>query len=98
VVQSAPASLPKSAKGTQYALWNLQYWGHEVVHDFRRLILHLVGGVGVGAQGEACVVVAQHAGDGLHVYAILECQRREDVAKLMEAENGAYPAEAENKI
>ena len=46
----------------------------------RRLILHLAGGVGVGAQGEARVVMAQHIGDSLDVYTILRGRGGEGVA------------------
>ncbi len=45
----------------------------------------LAGGVGVGAQGEAGVVVAQHGGDGLDVYAVLEGQGGKGVAEIVEA-------------
>ena len=55
----------------------LLYLGHEVAHGFRRLILHLPGGVGVGAEGEACVIVAQHTGDRLDVHPVLQGQRSE---------------------
>ena len=55
------------------------YLGHEVTHGFRRLILHLPGGVGVGTQGEARVVVAQHTGDRLDVHPVLQGQRGEGV-------------------
>lgn len=51
--------------------------GHEVSHGFRRLILHLAGGVGVGAEGEPGVVVAQHTGDLLDVHAVLQGQGSE---------------------
>ena len=58
---------------------------HEAAHGFRCLILHLPGGVGVGAQGEARIVVAQHTGDGLDVHTVLEGQRGEGVPKFVEA-------------
>ena len=57
----------------------LHHLRHEAAHGFRRLILHLPGGVGVGAECEARVVVAKHTGDGLDVHAVLECQRGEGV-------------------
>ena len=53
--------------------------GHEISHGFRRLVLHLSGGVGVGAQGEAHVVVSQHTGHRLDVYAVLQRQGCEGV-------------------
>ena len=57
----------------------LHHLAHEISHGFRCLILHLPGGVGVGAKGEPCVVVAQHTGDGLDVHAVLQGQGREGV-------------------
>ena len=50
----------------------LHHLRHEAAHGFRRLVLHLAGGVGVGAEGESCIVVAQHTGDRLDVYAVLQ--------------------------
>ena len=47
---------------------------HEVSHGFRCFVLLLPGGVGVGAEGESSVVMAQHAGHRLDVYAVLQCQ------------------------
>ena len=46
----------------------------DIRHGFRRLILHLPGGVGVGSEGEACVIVAQHTGNRLDVHTVLEGQ------------------------
>lgn len=63
----------------------LHHLTHEVSHGFRCLVLHLPGGVGVGAECESGVVVAQHAGDRLHVYAVLERQSRESVPEVVEA-------------
>ena len=40
-------------------------------HDGGCLVLGCRGGVGVGRQGKACIAVAQHGGDGLHVHAVL---------------------------
>ena len=40
-------------------------------HLFRRFFLHLIGGVGVGVQGEACTEVAQHTGYRFHIHAVL---------------------------
>ena len=50
---------------------SLHHLAHEIAHGLCRLILHLAGGVGVGAQGEARIVVTQHAGDCLNVHTIL---------------------------
>ena len=52
---------------------------YKAAHGFRCLILHLPGGVGVGAEGEARVEVAQHTGDRHDVHTVLEGQRGEGV-------------------
>ena len=41
-------------------LWDLSNLRHEAAHFLRGLLLHLPCGVGVGAEGEARVVVTQH--------------------------------------
>ena len=46
---------------------SLSHLCHEVSHGLRRLVLLLAGGVGVGPQGEPCVAVPQHGGDGFDV-------------------------------
>ena len=69
---------------------------HEITHGLRRLVLHLACGVGVGAQGEACIVVAQHTGDCLDIHAILQGQGCEGMPKLVEAENEGILVEVEN--
>ena len=48
----------------------------------RCLILLLAGGVGIGAQGEPCVVVAQHGGHRLDVHAVLEGQGGEGMTEI----------------
>ena len=58
--------------------------GHEIPHGFCCLILDLTSGVSVGAEGEACIVVTQHAADGFHVYAVLEGYCGEGVPEAME--------------
>ena len=55
---------------------------HEAAHRFRRLILHLPGGMGVGAESESRVIVPQHAGDCLDVHPVLKGQRREGMAQV----------------
>lgn len=45
----------------------LHHLGHEIPHGFRRLILHLASGVGVGAQGEARTATEEYTGDGFSV-------------------------------
>ena len=44
---------------------------HKAAHGLCGFVLLLAGGVGVGAQREARVVVAQHAADGFDVHAVL---------------------------
>lgn len=41
--------------------------------------------MGVGVQGEAGGVVAQHTGDGFDVHAVLQGQGGEGVAQVVEA-------------
>ena len=42
----------------------------------------------VGSQREACVVVAEDAGDGFDVYTVLESQGDEGVAEIVQADVG----------
>ena len=70
------AFLPSAFDAAGVPLHDLR---HEAAHGLRRLILHLPGGVGVGAQSEARVVVAQHTGDRFDVHAVLQGQRRKGV-------------------
>ena len=50
---------------------------HEAAHGLCGFILLLTGGVSVGTEREACIVVPQHTADGFHVHAVLQCQRCE---------------------
>ena len=76
------AFLPSAFDAAGVPLHDLR---HEAAHGFRRLILHLPGGVGIGAEGEARVVVAKHTGDGLDVHAVLQGQSGESVSEVVEA-------------
>ena len=58
---------------------------HKISHGFCRLILHLPGGVGVGAEGESSVVMPQHTANGFHVHSVLESQGCESVSEVVEA-------------
>ena len=58
-------------------LWVLSDLRHETAHFLRSLLLHLPSGVGVGAECESGVIVAEHTADGFDVHAILQCQRCE---------------------
>ena len=75
----------------------LHHLRHKAAHGFRRLILHLPGGVSVGAQGEARVVVAQHTGDRLDVHAVLEGQRSESVPLWHNKDKSENPCIARRK-
>ena len=50
---------------------------HEIAHLFGGAFLHLPSGVGVGAECESGIIVAEHTADGFDVHAILQCQRCE---------------------
>ena len=45
---------------------------HETAHSLCGLVLLLAGSVGVGAESEARIVVAQHTADSFYVYAVLQ--------------------------
>lgn len=66
----------------------LHHLRHEAAHGFRCLILYLPGGVGIGSEREACVVVPEHIGHRFDVDAVLQRQGSECVPKLMQAEDG----------
>ena len=53
---------------------SLSHLRHKVAHGLRCFVLLLAGGVGVGAEGEPCIVVSQHGGDCLDIHAVLEGQ------------------------
>ena len=55
---------------------------HKISHRLCRPILLLPGGVGVGSEGEARIVVPQHTADRFHIYAVLESQSRECVSQV----------------
>ena len=61
------------------ALLFLHHLRHEAAHGLCGFVLFLSGGVGVGSQGESCIVVAQHTADSFHVHAVLQSQRGECV-------------------
>ena len=52
---------------------------HEAADLLRRTSLHIVGDVRIGVQGEPCAVVAQHAGQRLHIHAAGEGHGSEGV-------------------
>lgn len=55
--------------------------GEEAADSISGFGLHRGGDVGVGVQGEACGVMAQHGGQGFDVYAVLEGQDGKCVAE-----------------
>lgn len=59
-----------------------------MAHGFRRLALCLGGHMGVGIQGEAGGVVAQHATDCLNIHAVLEGQSGEGMPQIVEPHLG----------
>ena len=63
----------------------LQALRHQAAHHVRRLGLLTVRGVGVGAQGEASVGMAQHSGESSHVHAVLEHDRGCGVSQIVQA-------------
>ena len=60
-------------------LYTIRFDGYDAANSIRRLPAHFLGGVGVGVQCEACTVVTQRIGEGLHVHTVLERQRGEGV-------------------
>ena len=79
-----PAFLP----GVFAAFPALHDLRHKIPHRLRRPVLLLPGGVGVGTEGEARVVVSQHTADRFHVYTVLECQGCESMTQIVEANIG----------
>ena len=52
---------------------------HEAAHRLCGFVLLLPRSVGVGAESESGVIVAEHTADGFDVHPILQCQRCEGV-------------------
>ncbi len=69
-----------SAAVLSFVISGLHHLFHKCSHLFRRFILCLPCGVGVGAEGEACVVVSQHSRYRFYVYAVLQSHGREGMA------------------
>ena len=57
---------------------------HEISYCLCRSILLLPGGVGIGAEGEARIIVPKHTADRFHIYTVLESQGREGVSQVVE--------------
>lgn len=64
----------------------LSYLSHEIPHGLGGFVLLLAGSVGVGPQSEPVVVVPQHGGHHLDVYAVLEGQGGKGVPEIVEPE------------
>ena len=58
---------------------------HEAADFLRRAPLHIVGDVRIGVQRKPGTIVAQHAGQGLHVHAAGDRHRGECVSEVVEA-------------
>ena len=57
---------------------------HEAAHRLCGFVLLLPRSVGVGAESESGVIVAEHTADGFDVHAILQCQGRERMTQVVE--------------
>ena len=64
----------------------LHHLRHEAAHRLCGFVLLLPCGVGVGAESESGVIVAEHTADGFDVHAILQCQRCEGMSEIMKAD------------
>ena len=53
------------------SLISLHHLRHEATHGLGGFILFLASGMGVGAQGETRVIVAQHTADGFYIHTVL---------------------------
>ena len=80
-IQRAPERKPFPFR-CSVCLWDLSNLCHETAHFLRGLLLHLPSGVGVGAECEARIIVAEHTADGFDVHAILQCQRCEGMSEM----------------
>ena len=64
----------------------LHHLRHEIAHLFGGALLHLPRDVGVGAERESRVEMAEHTGYRFHVYAVLERQRCECVPQVVKSQ------------
>ena len=62
----------------------LHHLRHEAAHRLCGFVLLLPRSVGVGAECESSVIVAEHTADGFDVHPILQCQRCEGVPQIVE--------------
>ncbi len=61
---------------------------HEAAHGGCCLVLLLPCGVGVGAEGEPGIIVAQHGGHRLYIHTVLKGCGGEGVPKVVETDVG----------
>ena len=59
---------------------------HEAAHRLCGFVLLLPRSVGVGAESESGIIVAEHTADGFDVHAILQCQRCEGMSEIMKSD------------
>ena len=58
----------------------------KAAHNGSGFVLFLPGSVGVGAQGETGVEVAQHGGHCFHIHTVLQGRGSEGVTEIVESE------------
>jgi hypothetical protein len=58
---------------------------HEITHLFGGAFLHLARDVGVGAEREARIEMAEHTRYSFHIHAILQCQRCECMSQVVKS-------------
>ena len=64
--------VPDGLLSTRFPLLGSECLLQQVSHLCRCLLLYLVGGMGVGGEGESCTAVSQHAGHGLDIDSVLQ--------------------------
>ena len=64
----------------------LHHLRHEAAHRLCGFVLLLPRSVGVGAECESSVIVAEHTADGFNVHPILQCQRCEGVSEVVKSD------------
>ena len=63
----------------------LHHLRHEIAHLFGGALLHLPRDVGVGAERESRVEMAEHTRYSFHVHAVLERQCRECMSQVVKS-------------
>ena len=57
-----------------YHFRRLHHLCHEAAHGLCGFVLFLTGGVGVGAESEPRIIVAQHTADGFYIRTVFQGQ------------------------